>query len=412
MVEVNIPKDIMIIGLQDQEGKAIDIQFVDNGSKLIFFAKNVPSKGYKVYRFTSEAKISDCKNLNIKNGIENNFFKVSFDNDFNITSIYDKKSEREVLKKGTRGNVLQAFEDRPMQWENWDIDIYYKRKMWEVNDIYNAEIIESGPVRYCVKLERNFCNSKIEQYIYFYKDIPRIDFKNVVDWKEKNILLKVAFPVDINSSKATYEIQYGNIERETHNNTSWELAKFEVCAHKWADLSEGEYGVSLMNDCKYGYDIKDGNMRLTLIKAGTYPNPEADLGIHEFTYSIYPHSHTWKEANTPRMAYNLNVPMYSVIEPPHGGELDDKMSLLRINRDNCLVEVVKKAEKNDGVIIRIYEYKNRRENVEIGFGIDVESAYECDPLENITSCTLKREGTISFEIKPYEIKTFLLNFKR
>lgn len=412
IVEVNIPKDIKIIGLEDQEGRTVDIQFVDNGSKLVFFAKNVPSKGYKVYRFTNESKASEQKNLNIKNNIENKFFKVSFDNDFNITSIYDKQSDREVLKKGTRGNVLQAFEDRPMQWENWDIDIYYKRKMWEVNDIANAEIIESGPVRYCVKLQRNFLNSKIEQYIYFYNDIPRIDFKNIVDWKEKNILLKVAFPVDINSSKATYEIQYGNIERETHNNTSWDLAKFEVCAHKWADLSEGEYGVSLMNDSKYGYDIKDGNMRLTLIKAGTYPNPEADLGIHEFTYSIYPHGQTWKEANTPRMAYNLNVPMHSVIEQPHRGELDDKMSLLRINKDNCLVEVVKKAEKNDGVIIRIYEYKNIRERVEMDFGLDVESAYECDPLENITACVELHGSTISFEIKPYEIKTFLLNFKR
>lgn len=412
LVEVNIPEDIKIIGFQDQEGKSVDIQLVDNGRKLVFFAEKVPSKGYKVYRFTDEAKISDCKSLNTKNSLENKFFKISFDNDFNITSLYDKQMGREVLKKGTRGNVLQAFEDRPMQWENWDIDIYYKRKMWEVNDIYSAEIIESGPVRYCVKLERNFCNSKIQQYIYFYNDIPRIDFKTIVDWKEKNILLKVAFPVDINSSKATYEIQYGNIERETHNNTSWDVAKFEVCAHKWADLSEGEYGVSLMNDCKYGYDIKDGVMRLTLIKAGTYPNPEADLGIHEFTYSIYPHSNTWKEANTPQMAYNLNVPMYSVIEQPHRGQLKDEMSMLRINRDNCMVEVIKKAENNDGVIIRIYEYKNIRKKVEMDFGIDVENVYECDLMENVIAYVEEHESAISFEIQPYEIKTFLINFKK
>ena len=158
--------------------------------------------------------------------------------------------------------------------------------MWEVNDPQSAEIIENGPVRYSIKVNHNFCQSNIKQYIYFYRDIPRIDFKNLIDWKEKNILLKVAFPVDINASKATYEIQYGNIERETHSNTSWNMAKFEVCAHKLADLSEGAYGVSLINDCKYGYDIKDGIMRLTILKSGTYPNPQADIGMHEFIYSL------------------------------------------------------------------------------------------------------------------------------
>jgi alpha-mannosidase len=412
LVEVNLPEELKINGLEDHEGKSVDIQLVDNGRKLVFFAERVPSKGYKVYSFTEKTKPNDYEGITAKNCLENKFFRVSFDNEFNIISLYDKQNNREVLKKSEKANVLQAFEDRPMQWENWDIDIYYKRKMWEVNDIQSAEIIESGPVRYCIKLERNFCNSKIKQYIYFYNDIPRIDFKNVVDWKEKNILLKAAFPVDVNSSKAAYDIQYGNIERETHNNTSWDTAKFEVCAHKWADLSEGAYGVSLMNDCKYGYDIKDGVMRLTLIKAGTYPNPDADLGIHEFTYSIYPHSNTWKEANTPQMAYNLNVPMYSVIEKSHKGQLDGKMSLLKVNNDNCIVEVIKKAENNDGVIVRIYEYKNMRKNVEMEFGIDVESVYECDLMENITSSVEKDENTISFEIKPYEIKTFLLNFKK
>lgn len=412
LVEVDIPEGMKIKGIEDQYGKLVDIQFVEGGRKLVFFAEKVPSKGYRVYRFTDEVKISDHEKLDLNKSLENKFFKVSFDNNFNITSLYDKQKEREVLKKGCRANVLQAFEDRPMQWENWDIDIFYKRKMWEVNDIDSAEIIENGPVRYCVKLERSFCNSKIQQYIYFYNDIPRIDFKTKVDWKEKNILIKAAFPVDINSSKAAYDIQYGNIERETHNNTSWDVAKFEVCAHKWADLSEGAYGVSLMNDCKYGHDIKDGVMRLTLIKAGTYPNPEADLGIHEFTYSIYPHSNTWKEANTPQMAYNLNVPMYSVIEDHHKGQLEEKISLLSINKDNCMVEVVKKAENRDGVIIRIYEYKNIRERVRVDFGIAVEKVYECDLLENITAAAKVNGNSLSFEINPYEIKTFLLEFKK
>lgn len=131
-----------------------------------------------------------------------------------------------------------------------------------------------------------------------YNDIPRIDFNNKIDWKEKQILLKVAFPVDIHADKATYEIQFGNIERPTHWNTSWDYARFEVPAHKWADLSEGGYGVSLLNDSKYGYDIKDLVMRLTLLKSAIYPNEEADKEIHEFVYSLYPHKGDWKDGNT------------------------------------------------------------------------------------------------------------------
>ena len=410
IVEVEIPAGMQVHGLQDAEGKAAAVQIVENGGKFIFFAEKVPSKGYKVYTMTDKKEEFSHMPAAIDKGFENRYFKVRFDEDFNMVSLYDKENSREVIRANERANVLQAFEDRPMYWENWDIDIYYRRKLWEVNDLQKAELVEKGPVRYCIKVERSFCDSRIEQYIYFYNDIPRIDYRNCVDWKEKNILLKVAFPVDINASKAAYEIQYGNLERETHSNTSWDVAKFEVCAHKWADLSEGAYGVSLLNDCKYGYDIKDGVMRLTLIKAGTYPNPEADLGLHEFTYSIYPHKNTWKEANTPIMAYNLNVPMYAAVEEAHAGDLQHEMSLLKLNVDNCMVEVVKKAETGEGVVIRLYEYKNMRTAVSMTFGREIKAVYECDLMENIVQQADASRQDIDFEIMPYEIKTFLVHF--
>lgn len=173
-------------------------------------------------------------------------------------------------------------------------------------------------------------------------------------------------------------------------------------------LSEGAYGVSLINDCKYGYDIKDGVMRLTLIKSGTYPNPDAD---HEFTYSIYPHKNTWKEANTPMHAYNINVPMYAVFEEAHESLLQREMSLLEVNRENCIVEVLKKAESSDGIIIRLYEYKNMRENMDMVFGMEIKDAYECDLMENVIKTIGSTLNKISFEMMPYEIKTFLINFK-
>jgi alpha-mannosidase len=412
IVEVIIPEGIKIQGLQDINGRNIDIQIIDNGKKFIFFAEKVPSKGYRTYSIIDEAPQGSSQFVSLDKEFESKYFKVTFDGNYNISSLYDKENEREVIKGNKKANVLQAFEDRPMNWENWDIDIYYKKKMWEVNDISQVEVIEKGPIRYCIKIKRDFCDSIIEQYIYFYNNIPRIDFKNCVEWREKNILLKVAFPVDINSNKAAYEIQYGNIERSTHNNTSWDVAQFEVCAHKWADLSEGAYGVSLLNDCKYGYDIKGDTMRLTLIKSGTYPNPDADLGRHEFTYSIYPHKNTWKEASTQEMAYNLNAPMYAVLEDAHEGILQSEMSLLKVNKGNCIVEVVKKAEASDGVIVRLYEYKNMREKVEVSFSKDVESAFECDLLENTIGTIKNNKNKISFEIMPYEIKTFLINFKQ
>lgn len=413
IVEVIMPEGIKIQGLQELNGRKVDIQIIDNGEKFIFFAEKVPSKGYKTYSIIDEAlqKPNEVVSLTLGKDFENKYFKISFDENYNIASLYDKENKREVIKENKKANVLQAFEDRPMNWENWDIDIYYKNKMWEVNDISEARVIERGPVRYCIKVKRKFCDSLIEQYIYFYNNIPRVDFRNCAEWKEKNILLKVAFPVDINSSKASYEIQYGNIERSTHNNTSWDVAQFEVCAHKWADLSEGAYGVSLLNDCKYGYDIKDYTMRLTLIKSGTYPNPDADLGKHEFTYSIYPHKNTWKEASTEEMAYNLNVPMYAVVEDPHEGILQNEMSLLKVDKSNCIVEVVKKAEASDAVIVRLYEYKNMREKVEVIFSSDIESVYECDLLENKIGTVKNHNNKMNFEIMPYEIKTFLINFK-
>lgn len=411
IVEVMMPEGMRVQGLQELNGNNVDIQIIDNGEKFIFFAEKVPSKGYKAYNIITETLIDSKQAVSFDKEFENRYFKVGFDENYNIISLYDKENQREIIKNNKKANVLQAFEDRPMNWENWDIDIYYKKKMWEVNDISHVELIEKGPVRYCINIKRSFCDSVIEQYIYFYNNIPRVDFKNSVDWKEKNILLKAAFPVDVNSNKASYEIQYGNIERPTHNNTSWDVAQFEVCAHKWADLSEGAYGVSLLNDCKYGYDIKGDTMRLTLIKSGTYPNPDADLGLHEFTYSIYPHKDTWKEASTQEMAYNLNAPMHAVIEHAHEGILQSNMSLLKINNGNCIAEVVKKAEASDGVIVRLYEYKNMREKVEVSFCNELESVYECDLLENTTATVKSDINKISFEIKPYEIKTFLINFK-
>ncbi len=373
------------------------------GDKLLFYAENVPSKGYKTYT-VAEGKPAESEIFVSEHRMSNRFFDIEIDKNGNISSIYDKRAERNVLK-GT-GNVFQAFEDKPKDYDAWEISVYYQQKMWEVNDFCGAEVIENGTERGVLRIKRKFVNSEIVQDICIYKNLDRIDFKTKIDWKEKHVLLKTAFPVDVHTNKATYEIQFGNVERPTHWNTSWDMAKFEVCAQKWADISEDGYGVSLLNDCKYGHDIKDGVMRLTLIKSATYPNPDADKELHEFTYSLYPHKDTWREANTVDTAYSLNCPLTCAPAMKNSGTLPCEFSFIETDCKNVVVETVKKAEDSGDIIVRMFECQNRRGKVNAVMFKDILNAAECDLLENETEKVQFDKNTFTFEIKPYEIKTF------
>jgi alpha-mannosidase len=221
----------------------------------------------------------------------------------------------------------------------------------------------------------------------------------------------VNFPVQVNTNRATYEIQYGNVERSTSNNNSWEVAQFETCGHKWADLSENGLGISLLNDSKYGYGIKDGEMSLTLIKSGTYPNENADIGTHDFTYSIYPHNHRWQEANTVDMAYNLNVPCISIFQEKNiAGNQPEEFSLVSCSHKNCFIETMKKAEDGIGWILRMYENQNTRVKAEITFGSEVKSVTECDLMENGVKPYRCDHKKFQVWFEPYEIKTFRIEW--
>lgn len=401
----DVPEEIKNPALIDENGKELVCQKIDGG-KAIFFAEAVPSQGYKTYAI-AEASQKDCSEIYVTDKkAENDFFSISFDEKGQIKSLFDKKNNREILKNGQTGNEIQAFEDKPINFDNWDVDIFYEEKMWQVDDVQNIEVIEKGPLRATLKIERKFLDSTIIQKIHIYKNIERIDFNTYIDWKQSQILLKAAFPVDINTNKATYEIQYGNIERPTHRNTSWDAARFEVCAHKWADISEGEFGVSLLNDCKYGHDIKDGVMRLTLLKSGIDPNPDTDQEEHYFTYSLYPHFGDWKEGKTVNMAHNLNVPLYTKVEDTHKGNLPQKLSMVKVDKENVMIEVIKKAEDSDDLIVRMYEYQNKRSHVNMEFFRNISTAKECNLMEKDIDEAVFEGNKISFIIKPYEIKSF------
>jgi len=335
--------------------------------------------------------------------MENKFFRVKFKNG-DIVSIYDKQNEREVIKKGEKANTILAFEDFPKKWDAWEITNYYAEKMWEINDVVEFEAVNYGE-KAGFKVVRKFQNSKIVQEICLHANTPRIDFDTYIDWKEAHILLKAAFPIDVHCDKATYDIQFGNVERSTHHNTSWDEAKFEVCAHKFAEVSEDGYGVSLINDCKYGYDTLGSTMRLTLLKSATYPNPEADKCEHYFTYSLYPHQGDFRKANTYAMAYEVNNPMYAMQIEKGSGKLPEEYSLVSTDCENIVIETVKKAEDSDRIIVRLYDCCKRRSAPVIKFGFNVKKAILTDMLENeITELSVK-DNSVKIEVKPFEIIT-------
>ncbi|MGB8980271.1 MAG: alpha-mannosidase, partial [Anaerolineales bacterium] len=287
--------------------------------------------------------------------LENNFIQVEFNEQGDITRIFDKQADREVLAPDTIGNQFQAFEDRPKSWDAWDVEIFYDDKMWLADPASSIEMVEQGELRQTIEIKRRILNSVYTQRISLSHNSPRLDFDTHIEWNERHIMLKVAFPVDVLAPQATYEIQWGNVERPTHRNTSWDWARFETCAHKWADLSEGDYGVSLLNDCKYGHDIHNNVMRITLLRSPTMPDPMADFGEHQFKYSLYPHAGSWNE-ETQREAYLLNDPVIvykSKVKSEKSGKLLATLqSLLSVSEPNIIIETVKQAEDGNGIIIR------------------------------------------------------------
>jgi alpha-mannosidase len=383
--------------------------------KLLLEVSEVPSMGYRTYPLTSHAYIpSKHENSDLyisEKLLENEFFRICLNESGQIISIYDKKADRNVLEEGQRGNVLQTFEDRPMKFDAWDIDLYYQEKMLEIGQLSEAVVEEKGPLRGVLRLKWTFNHSVIIQRLTIYKSIPRIDFRTEADWQEKQRLLKTAFPVSIRSTRATYDIQFGSIERPTHGNTPWDAAKFEVCAQKWADLSEGDYGVSLLNDCKYGHDTKGNVLRLTLIKSPVRPDATADKGYHEFTYSLYPHQGDWRAGDTQHEAYELNVPLTAKAVSPSNGDVPAYYQFASVDTDHVMIETVKKAEQGDALILRVFEYKQCRSNkVSIHFGHEISKAFECNLAEEGEDEVNYQGQTLSFSMNPFEIKTFKVWF--
>jgi len=341
--------------------------------------------------------------------IDNGMLRLSIDRTTgHLHGIRDNRRHREVLAPGQAGNVFQLHQDLPINWDAWDVDVYYLEKREEVGGLTAIELVEQTELRAVVRIERKFGASSIVQHIAMCAGSARIDFDTEVEWQEEHKFLKVAFPVNVHSPRATYEIQYGHTERPTHFNTSWDIARFEVCAHKWADLSEGDYGVALLNDCKYGYDIHGNVMRLSLLRSSTAPDPQADRGHHEFVYSLLPHSGGFREGGVIEQAYALNMPLHVVETEPRKGALPARKSFFEVDRPGVVIEAVKHAEHDESVIVRLYEAHGSRGPVTLTTALPVKYAFYADLMERTGAPVECEKGVIDFTVKPFEIVTFKL----
>lgn len=330
------------------------------------------------------------------------FYRCVFDENGRIAALEDLRHNREVIASGRVGNLLEVFEDMPVGLDAWDIDLFYQEKSYAVERLETLEIKSVGPVAAVVRLSWRYQQSRIEQDVVFYAKDPRIDFKTRVDWHEHHQLLKVAFPVAVRAREAHYAIQFGHLARPTHWNTPWDQARFEVVGHQWADLSEHGYGVALLNDSKYGYDIRDGVMRLSLIKSATYPDPDADQGEHRFTYALLPHAGDLVEGGVPEAAWDLNSPLR-----PEAGRLDDPRRPVWVEGEHVQISAVKRAEDGDRVVVRLYEWAGGRTTVRLGSDREIRGWQRIDLRERPEG---PREiGDPVLELGPFEIQTVLLD---
>ncbi|MFT3984878.1 MAG: glycoside hydrolase family 38 C-terminal domain-containing protein [Lachnospiraceae bacterium] len=382
---------------------------VSSDNKVLIRAVGIPPKGIlNVVEAGIQKELPKMQQFNIT-CVENKYYRLIFNEKGQIESFYDKRVSREVLKTGEAGNVLMTYEDKPHDYDNWNIYHYYKEKSWEITDIYERAIVEKGPLRYALRFCYRYLDSDIVETLYFYPDSSRIDLHFYIDWRESQIFLKLLFPLQLNTNEATFDIQYGNVTRSMTRNTSWDCARFEVCYQKWMDISEEGYGVSFINDCKYGVSIEDNTVGLSLIKSGLYPNPHADKCVHTFAFSVYAHLKGWREAGTAEEAYCFNNPIYADVCSQKGSKsAKECMPIIETEAPNVIVEAIKQAESGDGIIVRLYEYHNCYSEISCRLCGDIIGVEECDMLERKKGKLFLDNNIVSMTLKPYEIKTIRL----
>ena len=380
---------------------------------------SVPGMGYTVLHISAAGKIAPRKSTLLARGLtlENEFLRVQVDQKSGcITSLFDKKQGKEAVAEGGCGNLLQAFVDKPKHWDAWDIDATFEDKKWDLDQADEVKLVESSATRAVIRVRKHFQNSTFVQDITLYPGVPRVDIVTQADWHEKHILLKAAFPLSAHNDLATYEIPYGSVQRPTTRRTPQERAQFEVPAQRWADLSDasGSSGFSLLNAGKYGYDCKDSVLRISLLRSPEWPDPHADEGMHQFTYSLYPHAGDWKQAGTVRRGYELNYPLVARQITAHAGQLPAAYSFVSLEPANLVLSAIKKAEDDDSLIFRMYEFEGRKVEARLQVPRAAAKAVEVNLMEaEQQPLTVNAAGKeVVIPVQPYEIKSVKVSFTK
>lgn len=337
--------------------------------------------------------------------------KVKFDAAYNITSLYDKQAQREVVPAGGLLNQLVVYQDLPTEYDAWNVDSTYHAKSWPVTTVVSATIEGQGALRDTLHIVRRFEHSTIDTWLHFIHGTTQIQIDCDLDWHDDHTFLRCENAVAVNATEASYDIQFGNLTRPVNKNTSWEQAKFEVPAQKWADLSDNGYGLSILTDAKYGYDAGYQHLGVSLHRCPTFPDPQADTGHDRFTYTLFPHAGGWREAGTMQAALALNTP--AVVWSDVAAPAQRTEAWVSVAQPNIIIDTIKPAEDDAAIILRAYEYANAQTTATITFQQALASADLCNLLEQPESAlTISPDGhTVTVPFGGFAVQTIRVTLK-
>lgn len=335
-------------------------------------------------------------------GVETPFATVRFDDRGRIVSFVDKPAGRELVNDAGAFNTFWIAEDIPDNYDNWDLDSDYQLKLDDSASLISREVLSNGPLQLRIRSKfRVGEKSVITQDMVFHSGTRRVDFETLVDWQETHKVLKAGFDTTIVANDARHEIQFGHLLRPTHRNLSTDRARFEVCNHKWTDLSEARYGIALLNDCKYGISVLGGDMRLTLLRSGTHPDYRGDNGVHRLDYALLPHEGGFTVESVVRPAYEFNVPVIAV-----QGRDTGCRSLASVDSPDLIVESVKRSEDGDALVMRLYNAENSHVSGTLEFSTGVSGVCLANMLEEPEQALDLMGGcNVVLDFRPFEIKT-------
>lgn len=399
---VELPERWNSVSILDDAGKELPVHIL-NGKKNVFIKINGLS--FQTIRMGNPLLVADTTAKTGGLVLENDLIRYEMDRNGRLIHAFDKELQKEFLTG--EGNVLTLYPDRPVNWDAWDVDLFYREEKKTYPVCNSVSEVNSGSAAASVTFLLRTERSEVHQRIILNRGSKRLDFITEVDWHESRTMLRTEFPVSICSETATFDIQYAFIDRSTNNNTSWDQAKFETCGQRYADLSGRDYGVALLNDCKYGYYVKGSTLDLALLRSPKYPDRFADQGKHVFTYSFCPHAKPLAESCVMQEAANLNRNVLVA----DGFASGTAIFPCRLDADGISIETIKRAEKTDALIIRLVEIKGQNSHGVLSFNGTPKQIIETDLMEWTKQADVfLKQNQVAIEMHPFEIKTLKIQY--